>query len=370
MPLRFVDGFDHYGGDRAKLLDGVYLALSVFDSGDFSGTPRPAPRSGSHCLRIGAGNGNVDGYTGMRRAIGVTTYVCGVGAGYYFDALPANNKSLTIMEWRAENNETHYSLVVTSTGCLAVRPYSDATDDYVTPSPVVVASAWQHIEARLDCDAVNGAIEVRVNGVTVLNLTGINTNTRARPGRVPDSGVAQVVMTYQEGTARFFIDDFFCWTDDGISGDLVNDFIGDRSVATLFANADTSIADMSVVGAAAGRDAIDDSGGSPSTTVDDDTSYLTITGVGKSEFALSDLPANAGAVTGLQIYTRAKKTDAGTCSIKNSLIASGVEAAGADTPITTAYTYYSDIFPINPNTGAPWTPSEVNAALLRLTRTA
>jgi hypothetical protein len=43
--------------------------------------------------------------------------------------------------------------------------------------------------------------------------------------------------------------------------------------------------------------------------------------------------------------------------------------AGADRPMTTAFTYWSDVSEVNPGTGVFWTPTEVDAMDIEFDRT-
>jgi hypothetical protein len=46
-----------------------------------------------------------------------------------------------------------------------------------------------------------------------------------------------------------------------------------------------------------------------------------------------------------------------------------VAVNGSNRPITTAFTYYEDVFETDPNTGNAWTPASADAAQLKLNRT-
>src|SRR3546814_17566377 len=55
-------------------------------------------------------------------------------------------------------------------------------------SPAIVANAWQHVEAKVVISDTVGTVEVRVEGVTVLDLSGLDTLNSA------DATVAQVAL--------------------------------------------------------------------------------------------------------------------------------------------------------------------------------
>jgi hypothetical protein len=554
MTLKWMDGVDHYGGDAAKAVQGAFLSIgTIAKAGDISGL---TPRTGDWCIGVG----------GFSRVYGGDYRVAGFGHAVWCHDMQSDDAAF--IAFQDADGETQVAVNRDSTGNLRIRSGNaeSGTLLYTTASPVLTTGAWIHMEARIDCDVSSGAFEVRINGITVVNLTGINTRPHTGAGRVSKVAAAK----YGAGHPGFAQDDLFAWVNEGISGETLNDFIGDKKVATLYPNAESSgngftinaaqvahnngasvsgntgctlgapaslkkgdlwiavlhssdqnphslpdwneiiqdngggttsrlsvwwfryegtVPNMTATKASglamlgkvkafrnvrqtgdpidtvgilnAGSDAsiehlsitpsqsgcvillidgshggsgrtapsgytlayeyADSFGGSNSGAIalayqlnyatgatgdqtenlsgtadwtsvqialapatdmagyqaineaspDDDVTYL---GAGtapvQGDYGLDDLPSTAGTVSALQAVTRAEKTDAGPCNIQSGLVSGGSEVLGADTPITTAYAYYSDVFPINPATGAPFTPAEVNALYLRLKRTA
>jgi hypothetical protein len=66
---------------------------------------------------------------------------------------------------------------------------------------------------------------------------------------------------------------------------------------------------------------------------------------------------------------RSRKTDGGTGNIQLGVISGAATGLGVDRPITTAYTYWWDVFDSDPNIAAAWTKAAVNAMNLQLNRT-
>ena len=66
---------------------------------------------------------------------------------------------------------------------------------------------------------------------------------------------------------------------------------------------------------------------------------------------------------------RARKSDGGDGNIQTGLISGGAEVDGSNRPITTAFTYYEDVFEIDPANAAPWTPASADAATFKINRT-
>lgn len=368
--ILFIDGFDHYGHDlsgnsvpdaNAKMLDGIWSQAAA--------NVQQAPASGVDVGRTGPFFLFCDTNSVSRRSLGDNFETVGMGAAYYFPSLPTGSDDAAMMEFMDADNSNQVHIGIDSTGALRVTTAQQSTHTilYNGSEPAIAAGSWHHVEARVTCDAVDGAVEIRVNGVTKVNLTGVNT----RPFTTALAGAGRISqIRFFCGSYGFAIDDLFVWSDTGDTDDLNNDFIGDRKVITLFPSADTGVAGLAINGTASGYEAINDSITDSDGLVDDDASYLSSAANTSSAFSLDNLPANAAVVTALQTYARMKKTDAGACNAQISLVSGSDVDDGEDRPMTTAYTYWPDVSELNPTTGAPWTPSEVNAAKLRIAKTA
>jgi hypothetical protein len=210
-----------------------------------------------------------------------------------------------------------------------------------------------------------GTVEVRVNGVTVLSLTGADTVASAL---VECSQVAFPMgpnVTAANPGVLGDLDDIFCYDD---TGSFNNSFLGDRRVLTLFPDADTIQADWTPVGSGTGFGAIDEA------NPDGDTTYISAGVPGSptptSEFGMENLPAGVSAISGVVLVNMSRKTEAGIANVQMSVISGASETAGTDQPMTEIYTYRQDVFETDPASAAPFTPSEVDALLIKADRTA
>jgi hypothetical protein len=61
------------------------------------------------------------------------------------------------------------------------------------------------------------------------------------------------------------------------------------------------------------------------------------------------------------VHSRARKTDVGGVTLRHRLRHGGTTAEGGDKALITAYAQYSDYWGRNPDTGAAWGTSDVNA---------
>ena len=351
--LLWMDGFDIYGTGttgRTNMLDGVYAEIPSTGSGPQT----TQARTGVNSFQLPINNGD----PGFRRIFGANKATVGFGFACWFSNLPTGNSNLVLAQFNDNANAPVCCITVTTTGQIEVRTGSHTGAVRATSAPVLVTTAWQHVEIKTTFHNTTGACEVRVNGQTVINASNINTdNLGTSYAAQVRHGRGGVGMVY---SLTSYIDDMYAWD---LSGSYNNDFIGDKKVYTIFPSADTAVADWTP-----------DSGGVGFSRINEvppvDASYIQGSTPGDvSEFAMTDLPADVTNVLALQMYTRQLKTDAGDSSVQMAVVSGASDASGADRPLTLAATYYMDVFEEDPDTSAPWTKTGVDAVLTRATRT-
>jgi len=88
------------------------------------------------------------------------------------------------------------------------------------------------------------------------------------------------------------------------------------------------------------------------------------------EFGFSPLPIDTTQVRAIQLYHRSRKTDSGACNLQTSYHVGAASTDGADRPVTTAFTYYADVFEEDPDTTAGLTVNSITAGQFQIDRTA
>lgn len=364
MAILWAESFDYFGTDENKMLDGLWAELT----GGFPSNTPPAlstsrARTGTTSLFFASMPGGLTNSTCYaRRVFGGAKTVVGVAMAAYLTDLPTGNGTLCIGQFRDAANTEQVSLYVDSTGIIsAYRGDADNTKLGDSGTPAIVAAAWNHIEVKVKIDNSTGYIEVRVNEVTVLNLTGKDTAFTANI-ETSQWAVGKPYNSLERATPSWWVDDLVAWDDQVVGTNDVVDFIGDKKVFTALPNADTAEADFQKSTGSSGYQLIDE------TTPNDADYIFTATDGDVSEFGLTDLPSNAAEVIAVIPVPRLLKSDAGTVTHAADLVHSGSATAAADIPATTQATYWPFVHTKNPSTGVPWTPAEFNATLLRLTR--
>ena len=88
-----------------------------------------------------------------------------------------------------------------------------------------------------------------------------------------------------------------------------------------------------------------------------------------SLFGLTPLPEDVTSVRAMVLQLRGAKVDGGDGNLQGGMKSGASTALGAKRPITTAFTYYEDVFAIDPATSAPWTPAAADAVQIQINRT-
>lgn len=353
MALLWADGFDHYGAVVGYLTQGPYASVSQVALS----SANPGPRTGERCIRI---VGGVD--TGVRRIFGEDKDVAGVGHAFILPTLPTNNSSVCLASFRTAGNVSLVSLGVGSTGQLILKRGEFDTGGVVlaTSSPCVLSGSYQHFECRAEIADGVCSFEARINGVTRLSVVG---------AVVPEGKSAQVqIGTSGQGVFGFpaymGVDDLYAW-DDTAGGTA--DFLGDKKVYTRFPASDGALQDWVPSVGSDGYAMLDNN--PPVDGVD----YLTAANLGsandRSEFGIAMFPAEVVSVAGIVIATRLFKTDAGNAKVLVGVSSGGAEAVGEEHALSTAPTWYHDVFETDPDTGTVWTLAAVNALTETLERT-
>ena len=331
MALIFGDGFDHYATGTGDILKKWTSSVSMA-SGISAGTGR---RGGASLHVFGA-------VRYLTRAFSSSaTWI--VGVAVQLAVAPSSDASL--LKWYDGTTE-QMRLVFTSTGAISVK--RGTTTLGTSSSGVITAGGYAYIGWRVTIDNAAGASEVRVNGVTVLTMSSVDTQASA------NASANTLYMGCIEGGAPTvdFCDVYVC---DG-NGSVNNDFLGDCRIDTLYAN-----------GAGTNSDFSSSAGGASSyTNVDDAT--LNTTDYNYSDalnaidtYAMDNLSALGSSIFGLQICAAVAKDDSGSRSVGLVAKSSSTTDVGADSSLSTAYAYSLKIHETDPATSAAWTESGVNA---------
>lgn len=355
MAINWMDNFTIYGTDGgrvARLLNGVYAEAP--GSVDLVADPDPTA-GGTFVLKLGPLIG-----TRVRKVLPTARTTIGVAARYWMSALPDVAGGGPNISWRDSGNVVHCYWTVDPSGNIQAYRLDNAGPVLLgaTANPVLVANAWQHVESKVLLDVAAGTFEVRVEGIVVLNLAGIRTTTNVA-GAVLS---CQNIQFLNSNDITFYVKDYIVWD---ITTGFNNNFMGSCQVFKIIPSADVAL-NWTPSSGGTGFNLINE------TTPDDDVNYISAPAPGipaAYKCALSDLPVTVTSVRGVMPIHRSRKTDGGDGNIQIGAISGASTGLGADRPITTAYTYWWDLFDTDPATAAAWTRLSVNAMNLQINRT-
>lgn len=361
MAIRWMEGFDHYGttpnGGRDAMLAGPW---AQFGTSTVPLVSTAQSRTSGSSLLIPANNTNQSTMNFARRLLGDSLASFGFATGVYMASLPAVNNTLGF-SFQTAANSRNISFCFQSDGTIQVFVGSGAGDSgnlIGTTPQVLSALAWNHVEVFVSHSATVGAVEIRVNAITVLNLTGVNTS--ALPSASVRLGNLNTTVNSRVLPDCYF-DDLVCWD---TTGPRNNTFVGPQKVVLNKLAADTEVADWTVVGAASGTAAISE------IPPNGDTSYITADMPDQvSEFTVEPLDENVVAITAVYLPAMMRQSQPGSTWVQQGMVSGSDVALGEDRPITEAYTYWADVIDVDPATGAPWTRAAYNASRRRFTKT-
>ena len=250
-----------------------------------------------------------------------------------------------------------FQLSITSTSAIRYANAPGPTTDSVATG-LIAASTWCRVEVKfnLGTNTSTGTIEVRVNGVSVLALTG--QNIFASTG-----GALLRYYNDQSATAddRYFDDIVINDT----TGTTNNTWMDDVRIDTIQPNGDTAQADWAKSTGTSGFALIDDTLGAS----DGDGTYISSNTVGnKSEFDMTSLPSASGSIYALQMRVCAERSGL-TARTFRSYLKNSAAVVNGPTLQAFALTYawnLGGIASTDPNTSAPWTDSGVASVKLGL----
>ncbi len=361
--LLHADGFATYGTTVSNMTRGVYASATSRIS--LQTTPLRNEGLQSHCVRA-QGTGGADN-GGLRLLLNSSITDVITGCAMRIEAAPPSDTENGVFSFTDSANGDQCSLVVGTNLDLIFKrgSMSGGTEVARSAANVIRAGVYEFIEIHVragNTGSPGGAVEVRVNGQTVIDETGVDTTATA------NINIQSVYLAPHGGTNAetcYYQDWYVC----DISGSVNNDFLGDTVWTTLFPNGDGVVQDWTPSATGAGYLMIDEA------TPDDDSSYIVSAAANdESEFDLPNASTETATISACIHRYLARKDDTGAGSTQGSIVSSESSPettdTGADNALTQTYAVYSDVSETDPATGAAWTPAAVNAARLKFERTA
>ena len=356
MSLIFCDSFDHYSALGQK-----WDTVNSDVGGDAPSISSSAARTGSHGMDVpsmGQTSSSNFGYA-QKNLANQTSYILGmaiyipIGQGL----VNINTRVVDFMDGATIQIE----LDITPDGHITI--FRNATL-LATSTAAISFGAWHYLEVKTLIDPTAGTIAVKVDGSTVMNLTGQNTkgSSTNNIGSIIIGTLTSVGSFHH--SFHFYVDDLYIADTNGSHN---NDFVGDVAVRAVLPTGNSATTNQYTRG---GTDLGSNYKQVYENPPDDDTTYVTDATVADQDRYV--YPAiSASAVFALVVNLRARKDDAGTRSVRAVTESGGtVGDNGSDFALSTSYQDFQGIFETDPHTSSPWTQSGVNNAEFGIKTTA
>jgi hypothetical protein len=241
------------------------------------------------------------------------------------------------------NNQV--DLRIKSTGAIDVTRNSTVL---ATTTTILSVGVFYHIGLKAKIDPSTGTVDLWINEINVVSLTG--QNTRASANSYADTVLLGMNTGSSLAGATFDFDDF--WSDD------VGTFHGDCRVETGLPNGDGAINNFARSAGSANYTQVNEN---PAT---DDTNYNSSATNGDIDlYTYPALTTLAGTIRAVMLVPVQRNDAAGTVTTQPVYRSGGTNYFGASNNIgSTTYGAYPDIQATDPNTGAAWTVAGVNNA--------
>lgn len=356
MSLLVIEGFDHYEGNTQLNFKGWLPAVT--SSVDISVELTIG--------RDGGGGVRMEGTTGTGSSTYMTRYIsrpvpkrASMVMGFRFKTDGFNDNLRVICAFLRESR-VHLVVRITSAGRLQVA-YSSASISNSTPSNETLiaesvqslsSNTFHFIEFKATPHASSGSFELRVDGVTWLQESGVKTNN----DNALDTDIDGLLLNSPapSSTEDAVFDDVYVLD---LLGTENNDFLGDIKVTTVMPNADGAHTDLTPLSGTDHFAMVDE------VPIDEDTTYLHSDVIGhKDSFGFPDLSGDIGTIFGVQASAIARKEEAGHRAARVLTRISGVDYVGDEKGVTFNYSLVQHLWDQDPDAVAAWTEAAVNGA--------
>lgn len=337
MSLLFMDGAEVYTTEADLEKRWNY---DPFQASSFCSVQAGLGRNGGASIHF-----SNNAHLGKQTGVNAGTLI----AGFAFSSAGSATSNGWLCSFGDSGTE-QISLFFDGTGHLQVRRGSNlgtfGGTTLGTGTKFFANSTYHYIEIKVVFDNSAGAVTVKVDGVTDISLSGIDTtqtaNNYANTFHIGDRSNAHGVTEYD--------DVYLC----DASGSLNNDFLGDIRIVGLVPTGAGNYAQWTPSTGSNWQN-VDETGPNGDTDYNSDS-----TPGHRDSFVMGDLPTGAASVLAVQYTLVARKDDAGTRQVAPFVRISGTDYDGTTVSVTTTYDTYRELKETSPATSAAWTPSEVN----------
>ena len=344
MTLLFIDGFSHY--DAYDFAGKWSAGVSISDGISLTGGRRGG---GSAPLAYS--------FDYLRKSVSSPTTVI-AGFALKISALPST--SISIFETNSSTaypNGRQVGVQLNTDGTISLRNSAGTQLTGGLSTVAITPGVWCYFECKFVYSTTVGTAEVRVNGASIINISGVSTlhGVGTFPTRVEVTNGSN--YAYNGGIVVEVCDFYLC---DG-AGSANNDFLGDVRVDHVFPASDGTPLEFTTSSGANHYALVDDQIASLSNYVTDGTAGH------RENFAITPFSAVVSStILGVQATARIYM-DTGSRTAGVAAKSSATTVDGTAVSINTAAnvdqaTAVMKVFEKDPNGNIDWTLAAVNAA--------
>lgn len=331
MATLFFDGCEHASSPTEK-------GWTISGAVSYSTTQK---RTGSRSLYL---NGSSYANLHAQRAFGSNLATSRLLFGFY----TATTAAFGLCGW-VDGSTIQVSLRYNADGTITALRGNWSTGTVLgTSSATITGSSFgNHIEAAATIDGTSGSVQVWLNGVSILSLTGVNTKASANAYATGGFLGWQGAAAGASGAVAYY-DDII------LSSDTAQ--IGAATVVTLMpSGAGTTTQWTPSTGA--NYAAVDE------TTANSDTDYVSSSTSGQIDtYAMGDLAGTtSGTILAVAVNVVARDDAGGSPQLQPTIRSGGANYSGTAKATSSTYANLQEIWETDPATTATWTISGVNA---------
>lgn len=379
MALLFMDSFDHYA--TADITEKWTAVTTCVRGNGIAPTIGAYGRNSTQGLRTKVATGGTDTAVGPTVTVAPSDAVCIVGLAVKYSSISDLAVSVAAQEGYTtgregsnyivrcfKNNDALWWARVNTDGTISVL--TDLGDDenplsiplcpvLGTTTNSLQAGVFAYVEIKVTVQDPTGTVDVRINGLSGLSLTGQNTR-----GTGFTSGWTNVRVGYHTyntpDNQTLHIDDLVIM--DG-SGARNNDFLGDVTISAIYPDGAGTTTEWTP-SAGVNFENVDEA------LVNDDTDYNSTNVLNaKDTYSMEDVATGAN-IKAIQIVTSQRKVAEGPGKIKHVVRSNSTDYDQTEQGIGgTTYSYLRSIVETDPATGVAWDEAGFNAVEIGLKKT-
>lgn len=325
------------------------LFMDGFDAYDFNNTNSGRPSISDKYVVANGPRGTTGRYSGQALYMSNDisgpniwgywpSYVTSCTLGYAFQTTSVINNSGSQKIMLTHDGNDQIGVGISNMG--HINLWRGGTLLAQSPINIIKTRLWHYIEIELFSNTSAGTCNVWLDGVKVINFAGNTQNQTVY-------GINGIHLGNDSGNGEYFLDDMYIIDQ--------STRLGERRIETLYPNGDTTQKDFTP---SSGTDNF----AMLNSTLVEGTNYVSSTTPGASDiYNMTDLTSTPTTIDAVQLSVWAQKTDSQTRSIETILKSGTAMTYSPESYLPSTPTNIWKIDQVDPQDGAAWNKTKVNA---------